>query len=255
MSKPESSFRIVIPARYGSTRFPGKALADLDGWPVIRHVHERALASGAAEVIIATDDRRIADAAGGFGAQVAMTRADHETGTDRTAEVAERLGWDGTDIVVNVQGDMPFIPSRDIAQVAGLLAGNETAALATLCTPIEDEREYADAHVVKVVFDSTGRALYFSRASIPARAHGQGELPGAWRHVGIYAYRVDALCRLTQTPPCRLERTEKLEQLRALWIGMNVLVAVAADALGPDIDTPADLAAAERFIGRCREDH
>jgi len=252
MSNAESRFRIVIPARYESTRFPGKALADLAGQPMIRHVYDRAVASAATEVVIATDDQRIADAADGFGARVVMTRADHQSGTDRSAEVAEHLGWSDSSVVVNVQGDVPFIPSADIGQVAELLAGHDTAAMATLCTPIDRVEEYDDSHVVKVVFDRSGRALYFSRASIPASAHGHDELPPSWRHVGIYAYRVEALHRLTQTPPCDLEQVEKLEQLRAMWLGMEIRVAVAAEALGPDVDTPADLAAAERFIERRR---
>jgi len=250
MSIPASNFRVVIPARFASTRFPGKALAELGGRPMVQHVYERATASAAGEVIIATDDDRIAEAAAAFGAPVAMTREDHVSGTDRIAEVAERYGWQDADIVVNVQGDAPFIPSADIGQVADLLAAHDSAALATLCTPIVGAAEFADDHVVKVVFDASGRALYFSRAGIPARGHGSDVVPQAWRHVGIYAYRVGALRRLTATPPCELERVEKLEQLRALWIGMEIRVAVAIDPLGPDVDTPADLAAAERFIDR-----
>ncbi len=248
MLKSEPQFRIVIPARYASTRFPGKALAMLDGRPMLQHVYERSIASNAADVIIATDDERIAVAAGGFGATVAMTSVEHESGTDRIAEVAENLGWDADDIVVNVQGDAPFIPSADIGQVAGLLDRHATASLATLCTAIDNVEEYEDEHIVKVVFDRSGRALYFSRSSIPASAHGHDELPSAWRHVGIYAYRVAALRTLTHTPPCDIERAEKLEQLRAMWLGMEIRVAVAAEALGPDVDTPADLEMAERFI-------
>ncbi len=245
---PAVSFRIVIPARYASTRFPGKALAHLDGRPLLQHVHERAVASAAVEVVVATDDERIADAARSFGAKVAMTHGDHHSGTDRIAEVADRLGWGDQEVVVNVQGDAPFLPPADIGQVARLLAGHETAAMATLCTPIETEAEYNDDHAVKVVFDHSGRALYFSRAAIPARAHGCHDLPQAWRHVGIYAYRVDALRALTRTQPCEIELSEKLEQLRAMWLGMEIRVAVAAESLGPDVDTPEDLAAAERFI-------
>jgi len=246
----EARFRIVIPARYASTRFPGKALAVLNGRPLIRHVYERAVASDATQVVIATDDARIAEVATGFGADVVITRADHESGSDRIAEVTERLGWSDGEIVVNVQGDAPFIPPERIDEVAQLLAGHASASLATLCTSIDDAADYADSNVVKVVFDQTGRALYFSRASIPARAHGRDGIPHAWRHVGIYAYRVAALRLLTRTPPCALEQSEKLEQLRALWLGLEIRVAVAANSIGPDIDTPADLAAAERFIER-----
>lgn len=250
----DSSFRIVIPARYASTRFPGKALAMLDGRPLIRHVYDRAVDSAATDVVVATDDRRIADAVADFGARVVMTRADHPSGTDRIAEVAERLGWSDDSIVVNLQGDVPFIPSADIGQVAGLLAGHATAAIATLCTPIETVEEYEDPHAVKVVFDQSGRALYFSRASIPAFAHGSDGMPTSWRHVGIYAYRVEALRRLTRTPPCALEQAEKLEQLRAMWLGMEIRVARAALPLGPDVDTPADLEAAERHIASAKRD-
>lgn len=246
----DSSFRIVIPARYASTRFPGKALAMLDGRPLIQHVCDRAAESAATDVVVATDDRRIADAVVSFGARVIMTRADHPSGTDRIAEVAERLGWSDDSIVVNLQGDVPFIPSADIGQVANLLASHATASIATLCTPIETLDQYEDPHVVKVVFDRSGRALYFSRASIPALAHGNNEAPASFRHVGIYAYRVEALRRLTQMPPCELERAEKLEQLRAMWLGMEIRVARAAAPLGPDIDTPADLEAAVRHIAR-----
>jgi 3-deoxy-manno-octulosonate cytidylyltransferase (CMP-KDO synthetase) len=253
MSKPEpviptEPFRIVIPARYASTRFPGKALASHAGRPLLQHVHERALASAAVEVVVATDDERIADAARSFGAEVAMTHGDHHSGTDRIAEVADQFGWGDAEVIVNVQGDAPFLPSVDIGQVAGLLADHETALIATLCTPIKTAAEYDDDHAVKVVFDRSGRALYFSRAAIPARAHGCHDLPQAWRHVGIYAYRVAALRTLTQTPPCDLELSEKLEQLRAMWLGMEIRVAVAAEPLGPDVDTPDDLAAAERFM-------
>lgn len=254
MTDSATLFRVVIPARYASTRFPGKALAPLAGKPLIEHVFDRATESDAVEVVVATDDQRIADAAAGFGALVVRTRSDHESGTDRIAEVAGQRGWDDDDIVVNVQGDAPFIPPADIGQVAGLLAKHETASLATLCTPIEAEEDYADEHVVKVVFDQAGRALYFSRAGIPARAHGVAGMPPAWRHVGIYAYRVDALRRLTSADPCELEQAEKLEQLRAMWLGMEIRVAVAAELLGPDVDTPEDLAAAERFIGENMEE-
>lgn len=251
----DSSFRIVIPARYDSTRYPGKALALLGGRPLIRHVYERAVDSAAGEVIVATDDRRIAQAAAGFGARVEMTSTAHVSGTDRIAEVAERLGWEPASIVVNVQGDVPFIPSADIGQVAGLLVQHDSAAVATLCTPIATAEEYADANTVKVVFDRSGRALYFSRASIPAVAHGRQVKPSAWRHVGIYAYRVAALRLLTGTRPCELELTEKLEQLRAMWLGMEIRVAVAASPVGPDIDTPEDLAAAERYLAGIPDGH
>ena len=241
-------FRVVIPARYASTRFPGKALADLAGQPIIQHVYRRAEGSGAQQILIATDDQRIADTAQAFGAEVRMTSAEHASGTDRIAEVVEQQGWPEDAIIVNVQGDAPLIPGRSIQHVATLLAEHPAAAMATLCAPLADEAEYHDPNVVKVVFDDTGRALYFSRASIPAGAHGIDTAPAAWRHIGLYAYRVNALKTLASAGPCALEQTEKLEQLRALWHGLEIRVGIAAEALGPDVDTPADLAAAERFI-------
>jgi len=253
----DSAFRIVIPARYASTRFPGKALAKLGGKAMIQHVYERARGSRAQEVIVATDDERIAAAAMAFGAEVVMTGADCATGTDRVAQVAEQRGWPAESIVVNLQGDVPLIPSASIDQVASLLTDHASADLATLCTPIESAGEYHDGNVVKVVFDQAGRALYFSRAAIPARAdHSefsaaadaeQGHA-GAWRHIGLYAYRAKALARLTGLAPCALEKREKLEQLRALWHGMEIRVGVVTEAHGPDVDTPEDLAAAERWV-------
>lgn len=245
-------FRVVIPARYASTRFPGKALAELAGKPMIRHVYDQACASGASQVVIATDDPRIAAVAEGFGAEVAMTRADHESGSDRIAEVAKSQGWADDSIVVNVQGDAPLIPAASIDHVASLLTTHASASLATLCTALADPADVSDPNIVKVVFDDAGRALYFSRSPIPALAHG-GEPPAnIWWHIGIYAYRVVALLQLARTPVCDLERAEKLEQLRALYHGMEIRVAVAAEPPGPDINTPEDLAAAERFISGSR---
>jgi len=244
----DDGFRVVIPARYASTRFPGKAIAVLDGKPMIRHVYDQACASGAAQVVIATDDRRIATVAEEFGAEVVMTRADHESGTDRIAEVVQSKGWGDDSIVVNVQGDAPLIPASSIDHVASLLNAHESASLATLCVALSNSHDAGDPNIVKVVFDVEGRALYFSRAPIPAVAHG-GEPPARfWRHVGIYAYRAAALLQLAQTPVCELERSEKLEQLRALYVGMEIRVGVAEESLGPDVDTPEDLVAAEHFI-------
>ena len=242
------SFRVVIPARYASTRFPGKALADLAGKPIVQHVYQSAQHSGAAQILIATDDQRIAEVARGFGADVAMTRNDHASGTDRIAEVADRQAWLDSDIVVNVQGDAPLIPGSSIAQVAALLAEQPLAAMSTLCVPVANDDEYRDPNVVKVVFDGSGRALYFSRASIPGLAHGHTSRPIAWRHIGLYAYRVSALKELASAPPSELEQAEKLEQLRALSRGMEIRVGVAKESLGPDVDTPEDLIAAADFM-------
>ena len=243
-----TEYRVVIPARYASTRFPGKPLAMLAGRPMIRHVYERAKASGAAEVIIATDDDRIAAAAREFGAPVAMTRADHDSGTDRVAEVARMHRWRSGEIVVNVQGDSPLIPPRSIGQVASLLAAHPRAAIGTLCTRLGTAEDYRNANVVKVVMDHSGRALYFSRAPIPCAAHGAPSLPEAWRHLGLYAYRVGDLERLSASQPCTLETVEKLEQLRALWLGMEIRIAVAAETHGPDVDTPQDVVDVERYL-------
>ena len=249
----DSTFRVVIPARFASTRFPGKALAKLAGKPMIQHVYERALSSHAEAVIVATDDERIADASRKFGATVLMTCASHQSGTDRVAEVAEQLGWPSDSVVVNVQGDVPLIPCASINQVAQLLVDSTPAGIATLCAPITTSTEYHDANVVKVVFDASGRALYFSRAAIPSSVGDPGRATQdfsiqAWRHIGIYAYRVQTLNQLTITEPCMLENYEKLEQLRALWNGMEIRVGVAAQAHGPDVDTPQDLAAAEKYL-------
>jgi len=247
----ELSFRVVIPARYESTRFPGKALALLHGRPLIQHVYERAISSGACEVFVATDDRRIERCARDFGAEVERTRGDHPSGSDRVAEVAATQGWPDADIVVNVQGDVPLVPPGSIDQVAELLAEHGCAAIATLRTPIARLEEYFDPNVVKLVCDSAGRALYFSRAPIPSAAHAQqdeGELPQAWRHIGLYGYRVGDLRRLTSANPCYLEQAERLEQLRALWLGMEIRVGIAREAHGPDVDTPEDLEAAARYV-------
>jgi 3-deoxy-manno-octulosonate cytidylyltransferase (CMP-KDO synthetase) len=249
----ETAFYVVIPARYASTRFPGKALATLAGKPMIQHVYERARSSRARSVIIATDDERIADAARHFGAPIQMTRDDHVSGSDRVAEVARELGWSSDSVVVNVQGDVPLIPSSSIDQVAQLLIDNPAAGMATLCTQITETSDYLDNNVVKVVFDASGRALYFSRAAIPCDAAarvsgGQELLLNAWRHIGIYAYRAKTLQQITNTAPCALERLEKLEQLRPLWHGMEIRVAAAQESHGPDVDTPEDLRAAEGYL-------
>jgi 3-deoxy-manno-octulosonate cytidylyltransferase (CMP-KDO synthetase) len=241
-------FRVVIPARYASTRFPGKPLALLLGRPMLQWVHERARASGAASVTIATDDERIAAAARGFGAEVCMTAATHESGTDRIAEVARHGAWRDDDIVVNVQGDEPGIPPTAIDQVAALLAAHPAAHIATLATPVTSRTQFLDTNAVKVVADDAGRALYFSRAPIPwlrdgaaAGLESQQRHEGARRHLGIYAYRVRALHQLAALPPAALELAEKLEQLRALAHGMEIRVADALEVPGPDVNTPEDL--------------
>ncbi len=250
-------FHVVIPARFASSRFPGKALADLAGRTVLEHVWRQARQSAAAEVLVATDDERIATVARRFGAEVVQTRASHRSGTERAAEVAAARRWPDDAVVVNCQGDVPLIAPASINQVAALLVAWPGVAMATLCTPIETLQEYRNPNVVKVVCAADGRALYFSRASIPSASHGAGTsgdtanaVPESFRHVGLYAYRAGALRQLAAAPPCVLEVTESLEQLRALWLGLEIRVALAGELLGPDVDTPEDLQRAAEFLRR-----
>ena len=248
-------FRVVIPARHASTRLPGKPLLPIAGEPMIVHVYRLALRSGAAEVIVATDDARICDACRAAGAVAEMTAAHHASGTDRIAEIARRHGWSGADIVVNVQGDEPMLPPALIGQVAALLAATPRADIATLATPIRSEAEYADPNVVKVVARPDGMALYFSRAPIPwdrdgaaGGTTGAGRHHGSRRHLGLYAYRVAALLALADTTPVEIERRERLEQLRALATGHPIVVADAGELPGPGVDTPEDLARADALL-------
>ncbi len=241
-------FRVVIPVRYGSTRLAGKALLPIGAKPMVQWVYERACRAGAAEVLIATDDARIADAARSFGATVVMTAAQHPSGTDRIAEVARLRQWQAEDLVVNVQGDEPLIPPAVIAQVAALLESDPRADIATLATPLSCAAQLLDPNCVKVVVDAAGRALYFSRAPVPWNRGGapaglasQSDFSGARRHVGIYAYRVASLLRLARLRPGTLETREQLEQLRALENGLAIAVADACETPGPDVNTPADL--------------
>jgi 3-deoxy-manno-octulosonate cytidylyltransferase (CMP-KDO synthetase) len=241
-------FRVVIPARYASTRLPGKALLTIAGKPMIQWVYERACASGAREVLIATDDLLIVSAAHGFGADAIMTAPTHRSGTDRIAEIARLQNWVESDVVVNVQGDEPLIPPALIDQVASLLESNPSAQIATLATAIGSALELLDPNAVKVVTDTGGRALYFSRAPIPWDREGadagvvsQKRYSGARRHVGIYGYRVGALLKLAALEPSPLEQLEKLEQLRALENGFEIRVADCLEPPGPDVNTSADL--------------
>jgi 3-deoxy-manno-octulosonate cytidylyltransferase (CMP-KDO synthetase) len=252
-------FRVVIPARYASTRLPGKALMPLAGKPIIQWVYERASAAGAHEVLIATDDDLIVSAAHSFGAEVVMTATGHASGTDRIAEVARLRGWSPASVVVNVQGDEPLMPAALIRQVAVLLAAHANADIATLASPITTVSEFLDPNTVKVVADAAGRALYFSRAPIPWNRDGapaglasQRDLNGARRHLGIYAYRVAALLRLAALPVSALENSEKLEQLRALEDGFDIRVGEAAQRPGPDVNTLADL---ERVRAQIAQGH
>ena len=245
------SFKVVIPARLASTRLPGKVLLPLAGKPLIAHVYDRAVESGAQDVWIATDIPEVLEAAVGFGAQAAMTAAEHCSGSDRLAELAAQQAWSDEDIVVNLQGDEPLMPGALIAQVAQALIDRPEADIATACTAIESAEEYQNPNAVKVVRDAQGFGLYFSRAAIPYWRDGERTaLPptGAWRHLGIYAYRVAALKRFSAAPPAPLELTESLEQLRALSLGMRVFVVEASALPGPGVDTEADFAHVARIL-------
>lgn len=235
---------VVIPARYASSRLPGKPLLRETGKYLIQHVYERACeASCAAEVIVATDDDRIRAAVASFGGRAEMTRAEHPSGTDRVAEVAGRLT---ADVVVNLQGDEPLIEPEAIDLLAGLLASDPAAEMATLAVPIADRDTYLSPNVVKVVCDDRGRALYFSRSPIPMVRDGEPDFaarPARFlQHLGLYAYRRDFLPRIAATPPHPLEESEKLEQLRVLGTGGTILVGRVAHA-HRGVDTPADYAA------------
>ena len=240
-------FAAIIPARYASTRFPGKPLADLGGKPMVVRVCERARASGAQPVCVATDDERIARAVREHGFDARMTRADHASGTDRIAEAALQLGLADEAIVVNVQGDEPLIAPQLIARVAAALQRNPQASVATACHPVHDATAFANPNVVKVVLDAAGRALYFSRAPIPhwrdrTAPAALPDAPRPLRHVGLYAYRAGFLRRFPALPPAPLEQCEALEQLRVLWHGERIAVHVAPHGPGPGVDTPEDLA-------------
>ena len=240
-----SEFKVVIPARFDSNRFPGKVLTPINEKPMIQHVYERALESDAAEVIIATDDRKVLHAAKRFGADVEITESTHRTGTDRIREVAENRKWESDTFVINVQGDSPLISPLSINQVAGMLQMYNSVDVATLATPITEREEFFDKNVVKVVWNSYGNALYFSRAPIPVQ---DGYDIWAWRHLGIYGYTVNALRRITDAGPTHLEKYECLEQLRALSLGLTIKVAVALAPHGTDVDVPADVKAVEDIM-------
>ncbi|MGE5386334.1 MAG: 3-deoxy-manno-octulosonate cytidylyltransferase [Betaproteobacteria bacterium] len=240
------AFKVVIPARYASTRLPGKPLLDLGGKPMVVRVAERARLSGAEEVWVATDDERVLRAAEAHGVGVVMTRADHSTGTDRLAEVVEAQGWSDDAIVVNVQGDEPLIEPGVIAQTARQLAMSG-AEIATVAHPIAEAADFFNPNVVKVVCRADGDAAYFSRAPVPyARDHfaaGMATLPmgfPALRHVGLYAYRAAFLRAYASLMPAPTEQFEALEQLRALWHGYRISVTLVDSAPAPGVDTPED---------------
>jgi len=244
-----TEFFVVIPSRYGSTRLPGKPLLDLNGKPMIQRVYERAIESGAMDVIIATDDKRIADAAESFGAKVCMTAEDHQSGMERIAEVIDLLGWDDTQVIVNLQGDEPSMSPILIDQCANLLI--DTAAdISTLASPFLTRNDFESPNCVKVVCDLNDYALYFSRSIIPYACDSDHEglaMRAALHHHGIYAYRCGVLRQMVAAESSSLEVSEKLEQLRALSLGMTIAVGTPEERPGVGIDTPEDLyrAAAE----------
>lgn len=251
-----SPFKVVIPARHGASRLPGKPLVDIGGKPLIAHVWERARESLAAEVIIATDDTRIARVCDALGAETVMTSDQHPSGSDRIGEVMRLRAWAPDTLVVNLQGDEPCVPPALINQVAAALDAHPDLGMATLSAPIDTAQALFDPHVVKVVTDARGQALYFSRAPIPwhrdafldNRAHLPPGIPFR-RHIGLYAYRVGFLARYLTWPPAPLEQIESLEQLRVLWNGERIQVEQACAPLGPGVDTREDIPAVLEWLG------
>lgn len=255
-----SGYVIVIPARYASTRLPGKPLADIAGKPLVQHVYEQALRAGADEVVIATDDERVASVARGFDAPVAMTKTTHASGTDRLAEVVAQRNYADDRIIVNLQGDEPLMPPAVLQQVARNLAHHTDAVAATLCEPICDAHQLSTTSVVKVVFDARGYALYFSRAPIPW-VRDSFQWGGAlnitptithYRHIGLYAYRAGFLRHYAQWQPVPLEQVESLEQLRILYNGFRMHVDIAVEQSPAGVDTPDDLARVRAIFQQAR---
>jgi len=248
----DCKFWVVIPARYASSRLRGKPLCDIAGYPMFWHVYQNAVASGASQVIVATDDERIYHVAQQMSAEVCMTASTHRSGTDRVAEAVQHYNIPSDAIVVNVQGDEPLLPPVLIRQVAQALQHQTTAQVATLCEPITTREEVFNPHIVKVVLDKQGFALYFSRAPIPwqREAFAETTLQSGFhfRHVGIYAYRVKDLLHNTQLPPCPLEQIEALEQLRVLFNGGRIYVEQAVLKAGIGVDTPEDLATVQQLM-------
>jgi 3-deoxy-manno-octulosonate cytidylyltransferase (CMP-KDO synthetase) len=239
-------FHVVIPSRYSATRLPGKPLVDIGGRPLIHWVWECASASGAASVVVATDDERVLRVAAGFGADVALTDPRHTSGTDRIAEVVRARRLLPGDIVVNVQGDEPLMPPALIRDVAAALSERPGTDIATAIAPIQSLAEFLDPSCVKALRGRDGQALYFSRAPVPwprdsVAAGRPTQFAGAWRHIGIYAYRVESLLQFAARPPAPLETTEKLEQLRALEYGMRIYLMTLTEAPPGGVDTPEDL--------------
>ena len=232
-----TNFVVVIPSRYASERLPGKPLRDINGKPMIQHVHERGVESSARQVVVATDDQRIAAACEEFGATICMTGDQHRSGSERIAEVCDLMDWKDDMIVVNLQGDEPTMPAELIDQCAALL-DDADADIGTLASPIASAEDFANPNVVKTVLDAKGNALYFSRSAIPYE-----DFSLSLHHHGIYAYRAGVLRRLVAAPASELELTERLEQLRALSLGMKIRVAIPSTRPGVGVDTEEDLQA------------
>ena len=250
------SYSIIIPARYESTRLPGKPLRMLAGKPLLQHVYEQALKSQAGRVIIATDDARIEDFANTIQADVCMTASQHCSGTERIAEVITKTGLDDDEVIVNLQGDEPMMAPACLDQVAGLLKDkDETASMATLCEQIHSAADIFDPNTVKVIIDQHGYAMYFSRAPIPWHRDSfndaTSEMPDAqsyYRHIGLYAYRARFIRHYLEAEVCPLEKTESLEQLRVLYMGHKIRIAAAIESTGPGVDTEADLNRVEAML-------
>ena len=245
ISKIDFKFHIIIPARYASTRLPGKPLLEINGKPLIQHIYESACQCQAEKVYIATDDVRVQEVATSFGAEVIMTAAEHLSGTDRLAEVVSILGFHDDEIIVNLQGDEIGVPASLIHQLVKGLYDHPDHSIATLCERIDNDADINDPNIVKVVFDQNNAALYFSRAAIPhlreSQKAGQTQQKCYYKHLGLYAYRVGYLKKFTATPPCELERSESLEQLRALYTGEKIYIEEACAPAGIGIDTEEDL--------------
>lgn len=252
-------FKVAIPARYASTRLPGKPLLPIAGRPMIAHVCERALEAGAEEVIVATDDRRIQRAVAALGVRSVMTRADHLSGTERIAEAADICGWADRTLIVNLQGDEPLLSPLFIRAVAAALAGHDKAQMATLCAPIRAKEDIFNPHVVKVVLDRFDYALYFSRAPIPWDREAFDQRAACfkegvyYRHIGLYAYSAGFLREYVKWPSAPLETVERLEQLRVLWQGEPIYVLKVASAPEAGVDTEADLKRIESMLARTEE--
>jgi 3-deoxy-manno-octulosonate cytidylyltransferase (CMP-KDO synthetase) len=252
-----SEYKIVIPARYGSSRLPGKPLIELAGKPMIQHVYERAVLTGVKDIVVATDDQRIFDAAVGFGAKAVMTSVDHENGTERIAEVAAKLGWADDDVIVNVQGDEPLIPRELIELTAKGLLEHKDAGMSSLCTPIASAENAFNPNVVKVVLDNAGYAMYFSRAPIPwdreLYKSGQNKITKiapVYHHIGMYGYRVSFLKEYAAMEVTALEQAECLEQLRALCYGVKIYMGVIDQPPGHGVDTQADVDRVEALLAK-----